>query len=123
MSSPTKQHYVPKSYLKNFCYNSNGNIIEQGWYKNHKKNGYWHSYSRKGISTEKGFFKEGKKNNWWLFFNKIGELTHKCEFKKGQKDGYCIHYKDNEIIKGELFRKGIRQKEWKDWNSYKKDQQ
>ena len=143
----TKEHFFSKK--KNIfsvkTYYKNGFIKENGTYLNNQKNGfwqtynqkqilihcglfvkgqktgYWHYYNQDGILIKEGSFVENKKNNWWSFFDKKGVLTHKCQLKLDLADGYCIYYKDDKIVKGKYFKKGILTHEWNDWKSFRKD--
>lgn len=101
---------------------SNDNILlTSGYYKNGLKDGYWHFYSIKGELLQEGNFNEDRKSKWWSFFNQKGILSKKCELKNGELDGFCIHYRDDKIVKGDFFKEGVKKNEWTDWKSFKKD--
>ncbi len=56
-----------------------------------------------------------------LFYDKKGFLNHKCQLKNNQKNGYCLVYKKNKLVKASKFKEGIKIKEWKDFASFKEE--
>lgn len=132
-----------KKYYKSFY--SNGQLKQEGWIKNNKKNGYWkfyykngnlekeghfidnlqikywYFYARNTIKKKEGHFKNGLKNNWWLFYDYKGQLEHKCQLEKNQKNGFCFKYQENKLIKAEKYKSGLKIKEWTDLKSFKKE--
>lgn len=55
-------------------YHENGNVKEQGFYKNQKLHGEWNMYNEEGIKITKGFYANGQKSGTWMFLNN-GVLT------------------------------------------------
>ena len=128
-------------YVKNF-YN-NGQVQEEGWLKNNKKNSFWKYFYRNGDLKKEGHFKnnletkywyfyrpnkllereghfiKGAKTNWWLYYDKAGNLAHKCQLKNNQKNGYCLLYKMKQIVKASKYKNGKKIKEWTDFSSFK----
>ncbi|CAM1343145.1 toxin-antitoxin system YwqK family antitoxin [Tenacibaculum amylolyticum] len=135
--------FAQKQYAKN--YHTNGNLKEEGWVKDNLKHGYWKFYYPNGVLKEKGHFKKGLKhkywyfyradsfkekeghyinglqNKWWLFYDNNGDVGHKCQLKNNIKNGYCLVYQKRKLVKASKFVNGKKIKEWKDFSSFKKE--
>lgn len=102
-------------------YHSNGTAKEKGHFVNGEKDGYWYSFFKTGIKESEGHFISGGKNKWWIFYDKKGNIIHKCQMKHNLKNGYCLLYKDNKLIKASKFVENKKLKEWKDFSSFKQE--
>ena len=139
----SKEVHSQKTYQK--VYFENGNIKEEGWlkddvkfdywktyyenaklksegrYKNGKKDKYWYFYNEDGTKKSEGHFKADRKSKWWLFYDDMNQIDHKCQLKNGQKNGYCLHYKNEKLIRAEKYKLGKKIKEWTDFRSFRKE--
>ena len=105
--------------MKNYF--NNGNLKEEGSFKDDKKIKYCYFYSQNETLEKEGHFNEGVKNNWWLFYDDKGNINHKCQLKNNQKNGYCLIYDNEKLIKASKFKEGKKIKEWTDFSSFKKE--
>lgn len=99
-------------------YYKNGQVKEKGHYNLGVREKYWHFYSSDGAPESEGHFFNGKKNDWWSYCNSKGEIIHKCQLQNNIKDGYCLHFKDNEIVKASKYSEGKKQQEWTDYSLF-----
>lgn len=111
--------FSQKKYVKNYF--NNGNLKEEGSFKDDKKIKYCYFYSQNETLEKEGHFNEGVKNNWWLFYDDKGNINHKCQLKNNQKNGYCLIYDNEKLIKASKFKEGKKIKEWTDFSSFKKE--
>lgn len=132
-----------KEYVKN--YNDNGILKSEGWIQNKKKvdfwlfyynnsaikkkghfnngkeSGYWYFYNQENKKTKEGHYIYGNKEKWWIFFNEVEEVSYKCQFKNNKKNGYCLIYKNNDLVKASKFKDDKLIKEWNDFASFRKE--
>lgn len=99
-----------KGYWK-FYYES-GRISAQGHYKDNKREKYWYFYNPNGIKSKEGNYVQGHMTKWWLFYDAKGKISHKCQLSNGRKNGYCLKYKNEELVSAEKYRNGKKIKEW-----------
>lgn len=104
-----------------FYYYSNGKIKAKGHYSNDKKTDYWHYYSANGKLEAEGHYADNKRTLWWSFYDKDGVLKYKFQFQNGVKNGYCLVYKNDEIVKAAKYVNGIKLKEWSDYDQFTKE--
>lgn len=102
-------------------YNYSKKLSAKGHFKDDKKNGYWYFYSKEGILIKEGHYFNDKKTNWWLFYDTKGQIDHKCQLNNGIKDGYCLQYKDQELISALKYKDGTKIKEWTDFKTFRKE--
>jgi antitoxin component YwqK of YwqJK toxin-antitoxin module len=76
--------------------------IEQGSFKNGKKEGAWVVYWNNGRLREKGNWKNGKYEGAYIDYYKNGQLSAKGNYKNGKREGAWVVYSDN----GQLLYKG-----------------
>jgi len=57
---------------KQFTYHDNGNICEEGFYKDGRREGECISYYENGEKELVGYFKKGKPCNIWIHWDKSG---------------------------------------------------
>jgi TonB family protein len=82
-------------------YDSKGNVIELGSYKNGVKNGYWKKviYNRDtAVVVKEGDYGNGKMVNLWTFRNADGSLNYKCDFTKKTIVEYGINEEPSTFI-------------------------
>ena len=60
-------------------YYDNGEIMEQGFYKDKKLHGEWVKYDKSGKKITKAFYSDGIKTGKWMFLNdgKLTEVIYK----------------------------------------------
>lgn len=102
-------------------YHRNGKLAAKGHFRKGKRVDYWYFYSKKGNLQKEGHYLNGTKANWWQFYDSYGRLIHKCQLNKGKKDGYCLMYRNNDIVKAEKYKNGKRLKAWTSFSSFKKE--
>ena len=93
-------------------YHPNGNISMQGHYKSNVREKYWYFYNQSNTKIKEGRFRKGKKYKWWLFYDSHGRIDHKCQLSGGRKNGYCLKYKNEELVSAQKYKNGKKIKEW-----------
>jgi len=63
------KHEVVGDLVKSTYYYENGQISQEGFYKNGKVDGQWIAYDEKGNKKAIGEYKEGEKTGKWFFWN------------------------------------------------------
>jgi antitoxin component YwqK of YwqJK toxin-antitoxin module len=63
------KHEVVDNLVKSTYYHDNGQIAQQGYYKNGKVHGQWVSYDAAGNKVAMGTYNEGEKTGKWFFWN------------------------------------------------------
>lgn len=102
-------------------YHSNGKLSEKGHFTKGKRSGYWYFYSATGGLREEGHFENNEKADWWLFYDALGNVNHKCQLSEGIKNGYCLMYKNDDIVKAEKYRNGKKIKSWSSFSSFRRE--
>jgi antitoxin component YwqK of YwqJK toxin-antitoxin module len=108
-----------KLYVKQYF--ENGKLKAEGWLNNNKKTDYWFFYHENGNKLNEGHYENDKKVKWWIFYDINQNIIKKCEFKNNKMHGYCIVFKNGEIVKGEKYDKGKKVKEWNSLSEFKKN--
>lgn len=96
-----------------FFYNSNQDIISEGFYKKNRRVKEWIFYHEKGGIEQQGKYKNGKLNGKWHQYFANSALFKTENYKKGKLEGEFIQNKPS----GELFIQGwysdnLLDKEW-----------
>ena len=74
--------------------------MEQGTYKNGKKEGAWVYYYSNGQVSYKGNYKNGEREGEWDYYENNGQLWSKGNFKNSEREGAWVDYnKDGTIVK------------------------
>ncbi len=102
-------------------YHPNGKLSEKGHFTTGKRTSYWYFYSEKGKLEQEGHYENGTKADWWLFYDAQGKINHKCQLSGGKKNGYCLQYRNNDIVKAEKYSNGKKIKAWYSFSSFKKE--
>ena len=102
-------------------YHKNGKISEQGHYKYNKREKYWYFYGPDSIRIKEGNYLKGHMNSWWLFYDHKGKINHKCQLYRGKKNGYCLKYKNEELISAEKYQNGNKIKEWFSFTDFRRE--
>lgn len=55
--------------IKGIFYYENGNISQEGTYKDGKLHGKWVSYNKSGKKTAIAYYRNGEKNGKWFFWS------------------------------------------------------
>lgn len=108
-----------KIYVK--TYFNNKKLKSEGWLDNNKKVDYWFFYYENGKKKEEGHFLNNQKTAWWTFYNATSDVSKKCEFKNDRMEGFCIIYKNGNIVRAEKFINGKKIKQWESLAEFKKD--
>jgi len=58
---------------KNITYHDNGNICEEGFYKDGRREGECTTYYENGDKELVSYFKKGKPTNIWIHWDKDGD--------------------------------------------------
>ena len=130
-----------KKFVRN--YDSNGNLVSEGWSNNNQKIDFWTFYYPNGEIAKKGHFDYGKKtgywhfytetsklikegtnvnnkpNHWWIFYKNSGTL--KIQLKDGLKDGYALVYRNNRLKKAQRYEANKKIGEWTSYFKFKRD--
>lgn len=53
----------------------NGQVRQEGFFKNNKLDGQWVSYREDGTKAALAIYQDGKKNGKWLFWSADGKIT------------------------------------------------
>jgi len=59
-------------------YYNNGNISQQGFFRNNKRHGKWIQYNLHGEKVVVGYYKKGKKTGKWIF--KTGNTLEELDY-------------------------------------------
>ena len=73
--------------------------LDQGKFKDGKKEGSWEYYFENGQLWKKGNYKNGKKEGLWVRHLSNGQLISKGAYKNNKEDGEWVSY----TIDGEVF--------------------
>ncbi|HAQ69361.1 MAG TPA: hypothetical protein DCR48_00150 [Flavobacteriales bacterium] len=76
--------------------------VEQGFFKNGKKDGAWVGYHENGQLKYKGTFNNGKLKGAWVEYYENGQLLSKINYKNGEAEAAWAAY----WVNGQLFHKG-----------------
>ena len=76
--------------------------IEQGTFKNGKKEGPWVNYWDNGQLRLKGDYKNGTSDGPWVSYYGNGQLGGKGDFKDGKKEGPWVYYNEDGTVNEEL---------------------
>ena len=63
------KHEVVDQMVKSTFYHDNGQVKQEGFYKDGKVHGQWVSYDENGKKVAMGQYNEGKKIGKWLFWS------------------------------------------------------
>lgn len=102
-------------------YYSNGQMMKEGHYRNDLPVKYWFFYRMDGTKIMEGHFDRGMKSKWWIFYNAEGKVLMKCEYLNNRQHGYCLYFREDEIVRAEQYVEGKKKAEWTDLESFKKD--
>ena len=83
------------SQLKPYKHFLNDVLIEEGYYKNNKKDFLWKSYHSNGQLAQMGGYKDGIQEAEWKTFDDSGELETIGFYVNGNKHGEWKHYGTN----------------------------
>ncbi len=73
-------------------YNDDGEILEEGAYRNDKKEGDWNYYGGKDNKLKTGNYKNGMKSGLWKTFDEQEQLRFQVPYVNGKKEGEFIQY-------------------------------
>ena len=102
-------------------YHPNGVLAKEGHFKDGKPAKYWYFYRENSTKLSEGHYIDGKKCKWWLFYDEHENVDHKCQLKNDQKNGYCLRYKNEQLVRAEKYKNGKKIGEWTDLKSFKKE--
>ncbi|MFT5864242.1 MAG: antitoxin component YwqK of YwqJK toxin-antitoxin module [Flavobacteriales bacterium] len=102
-------------------YHSNGNIASKGHFTANDRSGYWYFYDRDGNVQKEGHYRKGTTENWWIFYDLARQEKRKIQFQNNQKNGFCLIYKDRQLVKVEKYNEDQKQGEWSDLRSFRRD--
>ena len=102
-------------------YHHNGKLSEKGHYTNGKWSSYWYFFAKNGKLQEEGHYANGAKVKRWLFYDLLGKVSHKCQLSDGKKNGYCIIYKNNNMVEAEKHQDGKRIMAWSSFSGFKEE--
>ncbi len=87
------KYEIQSDLIKATYFYDNGQIKQEGFYKDGKVHGKWISYSEAGEKTAIGEFNRGQKTGKWFFWNKnsLSEVNYSnskvADIVKWSKDG------------------------------------
>lgn len=102
-------------------YYKNGSLQKEGHFENDKQNEYWIFYSENTVKIKEGHFIDGSMTEWWTYYNELGLVDNKCQLIEDKKNGFCLIYKNEQLIKAEKYVQGEKVEEWDTISSFKKD--
>ena len=83
------------------------NYIENGEFKNGKKDGFWETYRDDGQLNNSGTYKDGEWNGLWTFYHENGQIEHKWNYKDGEEDGLVEDFNEDGSQKsGDIYKDG-----------------
>jgi antitoxin component YwqK of YwqJK toxin-antitoxin module len=65
-------------------YYPNGQAKDSGYYKNGRRQGYWHEWYSNGTLKQLGFYEKGEKHSSWKLYNEKGVLVQLEEYRRGR---------------------------------------
>jgi hypothetical protein len=74
--------------------------LEQGAFKDGKREGPWVRYFDNGQLAFKGTFKDGKREGPWVFYYDNGQLESEGTYKDGKADGPWIAFNEDGTVWG-----------------------
>ena len=94
-------------------YYPNGNIKEEGEYKEGQRDGNWQFYDQSGKLIQKGNFRKGKPDGLWRWFHDYGTIRREESYTRGREDGESVEYdKEGKIISQGSFTDGLKDGAW-----------
>ena len=78
----------------------NGQLKEEGSYKDGQMIGLWKSLHENSKLKEDGNYKNGEKDGLWKLYNAEGVLISETKYVYGKKEGVLNRYYDNGKLKG-----------------------
>ena len=69
------KHEVAGDLVKSTYYYDNGQISQEGYYKDGKVHGQWVAYDENGSKKSVAEYNKGQKTGTWLFWNESGITT------------------------------------------------
>ena len=91
----------------------NGNVKEEGEYKEGLREGTWQFYDKQGILIQKGNYRKGKPDGLWRWFHEDGSSRREESYTRGREDGESVEYdtEGNIVAKGN-FADGLKEGLW-----------
>ena len=97
-------------------YYENGQLEEEGNYKNGKKDGLWKEYYENGQLSSEEEFKDDKRDGLRKSYYENGQLEEEGNYKNGKKDGLWKEYYENgQLSSEEEFEDDKRDGLWKSY--------
>ena len=95
------------SQLKPYKHFRNDVLVEEGFYKNSKKEFMWKTYHSNGQVAQMGGYKDGIEEAEWKSFYDNGELENIGFYVNGNKHGDWRHYFHNgDLLSTEIYENG-----------------
>lgn len=76
-------------------YWENGQLCDEGFYKNDERDGSWKSYYENGQLCNEGFYKNDDEQGYWKGYYINGQLKYEGIYNKGLNEGLWKFYDDN----------------------------
>lgn len=102
-----------------YYYNSNGSLKAKGHYDNDRKNQYWFYYDDKGNIAKEGLYENDKKSGWWK--NYKNDTIEEVKYKDSKKTGLSVYKVNDEPVKAEYYKNGLRTHQWFTISDFKKE--
>ncbi|GGB79593.1 hypothetical protein GCM10007424_19700 [Flavobacterium suaedae] len=80
------KHEIENQMVKTTYYYDNGNVKQEGWYKDGKLHGKWVAYNEDGTKQSLGEYKDGKKIGKWFFWTDDAMLSE-VDYKESKVAG------------------------------------
>ncbi len=88
---------------------SDGQIKEQGQYRNGLKHGVWKQWYTNGELKEVLTYRSGKLNGKALKYDPEGRLLLSGKYKKGKRHGEYLIYEEGKISSKKTYKKGVEE--------------
>jgi len=94
-------------------YYSNGNLKEEGEYKEGVKEGKWEFYDKEGKLMQIGSYLKGKPEGLWRWYHTDGSTRREESYSRGREDGESTEYDaQGEIISKGQYVDGLKEGPW-----------
>ncbi len=101
-------------------YYENGQLEEEGTYKDGERDGLWKLYYENGQLFKEGTLKKGERHGPYKNYFDNGELWEEGTYKNGKQDGLfkLYHWETGQLSGGGVYKDGKKDGLWKSYSLY-----
>lgn len=109
--------FLKKPGIYKTSYYDNGQIAEEGYFKNNLRNGLFKHYHHNGQIRSEGIWKNGKRDGFWPYYKETGELESEETWEDGKLLDLVEHF-ESELYKKEKNVKAESKNKFIDHNAF-----